>query len=161
MAPRRLDLGDLPAVLPRGGRVLVGACSGESVMLAEAVAHAGAALGPMTFTGVFVPGLNTRDYLANPLCRVETFFQTPQLKAAGDATQFLPLCYADILARLRTVEIDAALFMATPPDAEGFCGFGPIVDFLGELWPRIPVRVAHINHGCRGSPALVAFRSKN
>ena len=35
--------------------------------------------------------------------------------------------------------------MATPPDAQGYCGFGPVVDFLAELWPRIPVRVAHIN----------------
>jgi acyl-CoA hydrolase len=145
MAPRRLDLDDLAAVLSPGGRVLVGACSGESLVLAEAVSRAGAALGPMTFTGIFVPGLNTRAYLVNPLCRVETFFQTPQFKAAGAAVTFLPLCYSDILARLRTVKIDAALFMATPPDAEGFCSFGPIVDFLAELWPKIPVRVAHIN----------------
>ena len=143
MAPRRLDPSDLAGVLPRGGRVLVGACSGESLVLAEAVA--GAALGSMTFTGIFVPGLNTRTYLANSQCRVETFFQTPQLKAAGEASRFLPLCYADILARLRSVRIDAALFMATPPDGQGLCGFGPIVDFLAELWPRIPVRIAHIN----------------
>lgn len=145
MAPSRLDLDDLAAILPTGGRVLVGACSGESLVLAEAVAGAGDALGAMTFTGIFVPGLNVRTYLANPSCRVETFFQTPQLKAAGEASAFLPLCYADILSRLRTVQIDAALFMATPPDAEGICGFGPVVDFLAELWPKIPVRVAHIN----------------
>jgi hypothetical protein len=37
----------------------------------------------MTFTGVFVPGLNKRSYLANPKCRVETFFLTPELKAVG------------------------------------------------------------------------------
>jgi len=145
MAPRRLDPDDLAAVLPRGGRVLVGSCSAESLVLAEAVARAGAALGPMTFTGVFVPGLNTRAYLANSDCRVETLFRTPQLRAAGEASRFLPLCYADILKRPRTVEIDAALFMATPPDPQGFCGFGPVVDFLAELWPRIPVRIAQIN----------------
>jgi acyl-CoA hydrolase len=145
MAPRRLALDDLAAVLPRGGRVLVGACSGESLLLAEALARAGDALGPLTFTGIFVPGLNTRTYLANSQCRVEAFLQTPQLKAAGEASRFLPLCYADILARLRSVQIDAALFMATPPDGQGLCGFGPIVDFLAELWPRIPVRIAHIN----------------
>ncbi|WP_288048790.1 acetyl-CoA hydrolase/transferase C-terminal domain-containing protein [Acidiphilium sp.] len=145
MAPSRLDLDDLAGLLPQGGRVLVGACSGESLVLAEAIVRAGHALGAMTFTGIFVPGLNVRTYLANPSCRVETFFQTPQLKAAGEASSFLPLCYADILARLRTVRIDAALFMAAPPDAEGLCSFGPMVDFLAELWPRIPVRIAHIN----------------
>ena len=55
----------------------------------------------MTFTGIFVPGLNTCTYLANPECRVETFFLTPELKAAGSAVKFIPLCYADILARLQ------------------------------------------------------------
>ena len=120
MAPARIEPNDIAAVLPRGGRRLVLACSGESLLLADAVMRAGEALGAMTFTGIFVPGLNTRTYLANPPCSVETFFLTPELKAAGEAVTFLPLCYSDILARLRTVPIDAALFMATPPDARDF-----------------------------------------
>ncbi|HEY4925711.1 MAG TPA: acetyl-CoA hydrolase/transferase C-terminal domain-containing protein [Roseiarcus sp.] len=141
----RIEPDEIAAILPRGGRTLVLACSGESLLLADAVMRAGDALGAMTFTGIFVPGLNTRTYLANPSCRVETFFLTPELKGAGAAVTFLPLCYRDILTRLRTVAIDAALFMASPPDATGLCGFGPVVDFLAELWPRIPVRIAHLN----------------
>jgi acyl-CoA hydrolase len=35
--------------------------------------------------------------------------------------------------------------MCSPPDEQGRCSFGPAVDFLAEIWPRIPVRVAHIN----------------
>jgi acyl-CoA hydrolase len=119
--------------------------------------RAGRALGAMTFTGIFVPGLNTRTYLANSDCRVETFFLTPELKAAGNAVAFLPLGYGDILARLRAVPIDAALFMATPPDSDGLCGFGPVVDFLADLWPKIPVRIAHINPlmpNARGSTGI-------
>ncbi|MEH2477932.1 acyl-CoA hydrolase [Nitrobacteraceae bacterium AZCC 2146] len=145
MTPRRLDPAKLASALPPGGRTLVLACSGESLLLADAVMRAGDALGAMTFTGIFVPGLNTHTYLANPLCRVETFFVTPELKAARDAVTFLPLCYGDILARLQTVRIDAALFMATQPDSGGWCSFGPVVDFLAELWTRIPVRIAHLN----------------
>lgn len=145
MAPRRIDRADIASALPPGGRTLIGACSGESLLLAEAVMRAGEALGAMSFTGIFVPGLNKQTYLANPRCRVETFFLTPELKAAGDAVSFLPLCYGDILARLRKVPIDAALFMATPPDSQGICGFGPIVDFLADIWPKIPIRIAHIN----------------
>ncbi len=145
MAPRRLDPHEIASALPPGARTLVAGCSGESLLLADAVKRAGERLGAMTFTGIFVPGLNTRTYLANPACRVETFFLTPELKAAGSAVKFLPLCYADILVRLRSVPIDAALFMTTTPDADGNCGFGPVVDFLAELWPRIPVRIAHIN----------------
>jgi len=145
MPPRRLDPLDLAAVLPPGGRTLVAGCSGESLLLADAVMRAGEALGAMIFTGIFVPGLNVRTYLANSRCRVETFFMTPELKRSGDATTFLPLCYGDILERLRSVSIDAALFMASPANGDGLCSFGPIVDFLAELWPRIPVRIAHIN----------------
>jgi len=145
MAPLRLDIADLSSVLPPGGLTLVQGCSGESAPLAKAVAAAGAALGAMTFTGVFVPGLNKYTYLANPACRVRTFFMTPELKAAREAVEFLPFCYADILAHLRASKIDAALFMVAPPDQDGNCSFGPVVDFLAELWPQIPVRIAHIN----------------
>jgi acyl-CoA hydrolase len=165
LAPRRIDPADIVSALPPGGRTLIGACSGESLLFAEAVMRAGAALGAMTFTGIFVPGFNKQTYLANPHCRVETFFLTPELKAAGDAVSFLPLCYGDILARLRKVPIDAALFMATPPESRGICGFGPIVDFLADIWPKIPVRIAHINprlprvRGAAGIPfsELTAF----
>ena len=145
MPPRRLDLDDLASILPRDGRVIVSSCSGESLLLAEAVRRAGDALGAMTFTGVFAPGLNRTTWLANPSCRVETFFMTPELKTAGAAVRLLPFCYGDILQWLRATPIDAALFMASPPDRHGNCSFGPIVDFLAELWPRIPIRVAHIN----------------
>ena len=145
MAPIGFDPAALAAVLPPGGRTLIAGASGESPVLAEAVMAAGDALGAMIFTGIFVPGLNTRTYLANPQCRAETFFMTPELKAAGAPVEFLPLCYNDILDRLRTVRIDAALMMVTPPDAAGNCSFGPAVDFLAEVWARIPIRIAHIN----------------
>jgi acyl-CoA hydrolase len=145
LVPRRIVSADIASALPPGGRTLIGACSGESLRLAEAVMGASDALGGMTFTGIFVPGLNKHTYLANPHCRVETFFLTPELKAAGGAVTFLPLCYGDILARLRKIPIDATLFMATPPDSQGICGFGPIVDFLADVWPKIPIRIAHIN----------------
>ena len=112
------------------------------MLFAEAAMGAGEALGAMTFTGIFVPGLNKQTYLANPRCRVETFFLTPELKAAGDAVSFLPLCYGDILARLRKIQIDAALFMATPPDRQGICGFGPVVDFLA----MVNFRSKHCSH---------------
>ncbi len=145
MPPRRLDPGAIASVLPPDSRVLISGCSGESLILADAVARAGATLGATTFTGVFVPGLNVRTWLAGPKCRVETFFMTPELKAAGAAVKFLPFCYGDILDWLGGAPIDAALFMATPPDRDGVCGFGPVVDFLADLWPRIPIRIAHIN----------------
>ena len=143
--PIRIEPAQLATVLPPGGLTLVSSCSAESAVLADAVRAAGEALGAMTFCGIFVPGLNRQDWRANPACRILSFFQTPELKAAGDAVEFLPLCYDDVLAELRTRRPTAALFMVSPPDADGNCSFGTQVDFIADLWPDIPVRIAHIN----------------
>lgn len=145
MPPVRITADELATVLPPGGLTYVQGCSGHSDLLHEAVMKAGDAVGAMTFTGIFVPGLNRATWLANPDCRVSTVFMTPELKAAGEAVEFLPFGYADILDHLRSSRIDAALFMVSPPDENGLCSFGPVVDFLAELWPQIPVRIAHIN----------------
>ena len=163
--PVAFDPAALAEVLPPGGITFVQGCSGQSALLSEAVMRAGDALGAMTFTGIFVPGLNRATWLANPACRARSFFMTPELKQARSAVEFLPLCYADILQHLRATPIDAALFMVAPPDADGRCSFGPVVDFLAELWPCIPNRIAHINpqmprtHGHPGIPfsAITAF----
>src|SRR3546814_3623473 len=56
-----------------------------------AVMIAGDALGAMTFTGIFVGGLNRQTYFANAACRVETFFMTPELSKQDDSVLFLPL----------------------------------------------------------------------
>ena len=161
MAPRRLDPHDLASALPPGGRTLVAGCSGESLLLAEAVMRAGERLGAMTFTGIFVPGLNTRTYLANPDCRVETFFLTPELKAAGDAVE-VP---AALLRRHSRPTSDPSrstrrCSWRRRPTPDGICGFGPVVDFLADLWPKIPVRIAHINPRLpRVAGSVPAFRS--
>lgn len=152
MPPVRIDPADLASALPPGGLTIVSSCSAESNILGEAVEQAGAALGPMTFTGIFVPGLNKRSWLASPQARVRTYFMTPELKAAGKAVDFLPLCYADILASLRRAPPTAALLMVAPPDGQGLCSFGPAVDFAADLWPDIPVRIAHINPSMPRTP---------
>jgi acyl-CoA hydrolase len=164
--PRPIASEDLVSVLPKEGRVLVQGATGESLLLADAVMAAGDKLGGMTFTGAFIPGTNNHTYLANTQCRVETFFYTSALKAApAEQVRFIPLCYNDILARLQSVQIDAALFMCTPPDENGQCSFGPAVDFLADVWERIPLRIAHINpllprtRGHKGIPfsEIIAF----
>ena len=165
MTPRRIATDDLAAVLPPGGLTLVSACSADSVLLADAVAAAGDAVGAMTFAGIFVGGINRRTWLPNAQARMLTFFLTPELRAAGERVAFLPLCYQDILAELRRRRPAAALFMCAPPDADGYCSFGTEVSFIAELWRDIPARIAHINPhmprtaGDRGIPfaELTAF----
>lgn len=143
--PRRIDPGNLASVLPPGGLTLVSSCSAESTLLADAVEEAGDALGPMTFSGVFVPGLNRRTWRAGSSSRVLTFFMTPELRSEAGHVEFLPLCYQDILVELRRRSPAAALFMCSPPDADGRCSFGTEVSFIADLWRQAPVRVAHVN----------------
>jgi acyl-CoA hydrolase len=165
MAPKRFDRDTLGEVLPAGGLTLLSGCTAESAFLADALDAAGERLGAMTFSATVVPGLNQRAPMPNPDCRVLTFFMTPELRALGDAVEFLPLCYNDILAELRRRKPAAALFMCAPPDADGMCSLGVQLEFIAELWEEIPVRIAHINpamprtSGHRGIPfeALTAY----
>jgi acyl-CoA hydrolase len=129
---RRLDPARLGDFLPPGGLTYVQGCSGHSGVLAGAAMAAGAALGAMEFTGIFVPGLNHATWLANPDCRVRSFFMTPELREAGDAVRFLPYGYADVRAHLRQARINAALFAVVPPDAAGICSFGTVADAIGR-----------------------------
>lgn len=166
MRPERISSRDLASKLPAAGRVLVAGATGESQLLARAAMDGGDAMGALAFTGIFVSGINRNTYLPNPKCTIETYFLTPDLKMAPrNQVEFLPLCYADILARLRTVPLDAVMMMVAPPGADGLCSFGCAVDFVAELWERAPVRIAHINPhvpvtaGWPGIPfdALTAF----
>ena len=152
MVPRRIEPGELVDVLPPGGLTLVSACSAESTPLADAVEAAGDALGAMIFSGIFVGGVNRRTWLAGTETRVLTFFLTPELRAAGDRVEFLPLCYQDILAELRRRRPRAAMFMCSPPDNMGQCSFGTEVAFIAELWREIPTRIAHINPSMPRTP---------
>ena len=145
MAPRRIRVEQLAEALPAGGLTWLQACSGESPLIRDGLVAAGEALGAMTFTGIFVSGLNRLDYALTGTRRVKTFFMTPELSQAKGRVEFLPLCYRDILSVLHESRIDAALMSVSPPDRSGLCSFGSVVDFLVDLWPKIPSRIAHVN----------------
>ena len=145
MAPRPLRPGDLASALPAGGLTLVSSSPAESDLLAAEVAAAGAALGDMAFSGIFVPGLNKATWNAGPQSGVLSFFQTPELRREGARSRFLPLCYQDIARLYRREMPRAALLMCSPPDAQGNCSFGAETAWIAALWRDIPVRIAHIN----------------
>lgn len=150
--PRTLRPGQFAEALAPGGLALVSSSSAESDLLAAEVALAGPALGDMTFSGIFVPGLNKGTWDAGPDSHVLTFFQTPELKREAARSTFLPLCYQDILALYRRRAPRSALFMCSPPDAEGLCSFGAETAFIAALWREIPVRIAHINPSMPRTP---------
>lgn len=128
-------------LLPGNGTILVEGGAGASTTLPRLACD----LNDITYTGVVVPGINRVPWLGNPTARFDTYFMTPDLAASSDRVRFLPLSYSEIRQRLEAAPIAAAMFSVSPPDAKGICSFGPTVDFIADLWPRIPVRIAHIN----------------
>lgn len=152
MPPLMLRPGDLASALPADAKVILSSCSADSDLLAAEVAAAGWALGAIDCSGIFVPGLNRGTWDAGPHSRVTSFFLTPELRGQGDRLRFLPLCYEDILRFYRRDKPTAALFMCSPPDADGNCSFGTEVAFTAALWRDIPVRIAHINPAMPRTP---------
>ncbi|MFP1644691.1 acetyl-CoA hydrolase/transferase C-terminal domain-containing protein [Pontitalea aquivivens] len=145
MAPARIRPEQVFDHLPRSGTVWLHACSGDSSLIRAGLAGAGQDLSGLEFTGIFVPGLNPMAPLLAQGARFRTFFMMPEMLAAPAQVTFLPLPYRDIRRDLALNPPVAALFMVSPPDAEGNCSFGPVNDFLADIWDQIPVRIAHVN----------------
>lgn len=145
MAPKRIRPEQIADLIPPESRVWLHACSGESRATREGLLAGGRRLEGLTFTGIFVPGLNDLGPLAAEGARFETFFMTPELAKAGDQVEFLPLCYREIRLRFAANPPQAALVTLAPPDEAGLCSFGPVNDFLADIWEQVPLLIAHIN----------------
>jgi acyl-CoA hydrolase len=156
VAPVAISPDRLVDHLPARGLVWWHACSGDSHLLAQGIGQAGPLPG-LTFTGIFVPGLNRLAPLLDSGARVTTFFMLPELAKRPDQVTFLPLCYRDIRLFLAANTPQAALLMVSPPDEDGLCSLGPVHDFLADMWDRIPVLIAHVNPllpRTRGTPGI-------
>ena len=136
---------DFGALLPSDATIWISGCAGESMVLAAKVQNSASKIVSPTYTGIFIGGLNRVQWASSPDARLLTYFLTPEARALGDRCHFLPICYADIRDHLAKNPPQAALFMVAPPDEAGNCSFGTCVDFLADIWPMIPVRIAHIN----------------
>jgi acyl-CoA hydrolase len=143
VAPARISPSDLAAYLPETGLVWLGACSAESDLFIQGLA--GQSLPGLTFTGIVVPGLNRMGYVLETGARFTTFFMTPELAAAPSQVEFLPLCYRDIRAFLAANPPQTLLVMLSRPDENGICSFGPVTDFVADLWQGATRIIAHIN----------------
>jgi acyl-CoA hydrolase len=155
MSPERITPGDLDRVLPGEGLCWIGACSGESVCFQDGLA--GLMRPGLTFTSIFVPGLNRPSYLLETGARVTTFFMLPEF-AASERVEFLPLPYRGILRWLRQNPPDIVMVMVSPPDENGMCSLGPVTDFAADLWQGAKVLIGHVNpdmpatRGTKGIP---------
>lgn len=152
--PDRISPDQLGAHLPDSGLCWISACSSESDAFIEGLS--GLSLPGLTFTSIFVPGLNRPDYLLATGGRVTTFFMVPEL-AASDRVTFLPLPYREILAWLSANPPDCLMVMVSPPDANGICSLGATTDFAADLWQGAKTLIAHVNPempATQGTPGI-------
>ncbi|MCB1388234.1 MAG: hypothetical protein KDK12_03650 [Rhodobacteraceae bacterium] len=142
MTPPRIPPEALDRYLPRSGLCWLSACSAESGFFRAGLS--GLRRPDLTFTTILVPGLNRPDYLLATGARVATFFMVPELLRA-DRVDYLPLPYREILHWLGANPPRAVMAMVSPPDADGVCSFGPVTDFVADLWQQAEVVIGHIN----------------
>lgn len=147
--PRRIAPAEIGDFLPRGALCWISGCSAESRQFREGLS--GLSRGDLTFTSIWVGGLNDTTCLLQTGARITTFFMLPEF-LRNDRVEFLPLSYRGIRLWLADNPPQAALVMCSPPDATGRCSFGPVTDFIADIWERIPMLIGHIN------PALPATR---
>lgn len=142
MSPPRIPPEALDHYLPRSGLCWLSACSAESGLFRAGLAVLSRP--DLTFATILVPGLNRPDYLLTTGARVATFFMVPELEGSG-RVDYLPLPYREIRHWLAANPPRAVLAMVAPPDENGLCSFGPVTDFVADLWQRAEVVIGHVN----------------
>lgn len=130
-----LALQQIRSLLAPGMRVLLHAGPSESpVFLQQLQAEPELAQG-ITFTGLFVPGINAFDYTRlTPTTRMESLFAAPALRGGFEAGRLdlLPLHYSAYPAYLRHRPADLAI-LHLPPAADGRFSCGLAADIAENV----------------------------
>lgn len=131
-----------------GGRVFLTAGPSEPIALHEAWAQAPDLARGLTFCGLFIPGINGRDYSRlGPDTMMETPLASPDWRAglADQRVRVTPLHYSQAYARLLHLGAHAGVFMVSAPDSAGHVSFGPCADIGPAMLARTGFKLALIN----------------
>jgi len=154
---------DLRRRLPDGPiRLHIPGAAAEPLAFAEVLA-ADPALGRgITFTGVWIPGVNRTDW-SGLGDGAETTFAAPEWTDSRRAgrMQVRPLGYRQAWDWVATSPLDAAIVQVAPPDREGRCNLSLTADFTSAVLERpVPV-IGLINPALpviQGAPSLALSR---
>ncbi|MEM9054219.1 MAG: acetyl-CoA hydrolase/transferase C-terminal domain-containing protein [Pseudomonadota bacterium] len=134
----------LRADMPEKARLYVAGCSGEPLALVEGLRESLDLARGVTFTGIWIPGVNTTDWAGlHEEAQAETIFLSPALRPSFDAgrTHFLPLSYTQSVKHLSQTPLDGAVVMVSPPDQNGQVSLGVSADFSNEILDRTDIPV--------------------
>ena len=128
-----------------GGRVLLPGGAMEATALSAAFARRPELAAGLTFTGLWVPGVNRFDWAAlHPDSRAELCIPSADWQASlGDGrTRLFPLHYSTFAARLQAVRPEVQVLHLSRPGPDGLCTLG----FSGDLPADIgAIRIALVN----------------
>jgi len=132
-----------------GGRLFVPGGPGEPLgLLAAYRAYPDLAAG-LTFVGAHVPGINRTDWAAlHETARAEGTFLSGDWRPSFEAGRFAlrPMTWFQAYGWLASTPLDAAVFVVSPPDAEGTVSLGVASDLAPGVIHREGVfRVAVVN----------------
>lgn len=142
---------DAIALLPRTGRIAIGANAGEPRTLVAALADDVARFDGLEIVQVLSFGtarLVTPE--ARGHVRVNALFIGP---AVRDAVQegladYTPVFLSEIPGLFKpggALPLDAALVQVSPPDAHGYCSMGVTVDVMRAAIDHAPIVIAEVN----------------
>ncbi len=141
---KSVALQDIVALLRPGMRVLLHAGPAECLALRAALQADPDRARDVTFTGLFLPGVNSFDYGAlTPTTRVEAPFVPPASHSSFESRRldFLPFHYSDFIAHLARYPADLAILHLPPAQRGRFsCGIGAdIADGVMRFARRVAV----------------------
>ncbi len=157
---------DVPGLLRPGMRVYVQGVTGEPLTLVEALKARPAASDGVTYSGVFLPGVNTTDYAGLAAgARSTLHFGTSESQSSMDAgkARFVPTYYSRYFRDLESGPApDLALVQVSEPNDAGRCSLGVAPDFLPALLSHDGLTlVAEVNAQmpwCPDSPTIALDR---
>ena len=160
--PARLTTDEAVAAIAahaRGGRVFLSAGPAEPLALHEAWRRAPDTAADLTFAGLFIPGVNRRDYTElHPTTRMELFMLSPDWRGgfiAGRAP-LRTMHYSQACAALVREGAPVGVFHVGLPDGAGQCSFGVVADAPPLMLDRVGWRIALLN---RAMPVLAGAPS--
>jgi acyl-CoA hydrolase len=150
MAERFISARDAALIGASAHRILLGGCTADPAVVIDAVRAEPALWSARILTGLFIPGVNDRDYAAvGEGTIVETIFSTAGLRH-GSRVAHLPMHYTGFGGRLsRPGVVDLVYLTVPPPRSDGTIGFGLTCDVvpgavaagarvIGIVNPRMP-----------------------
>lgn len=131
-----------------GGRLFIPGGPGEPLGLLEAYRRSPDLAAATTFVGAHVPGINRTDWAGlHETARAEGTFVSGDWRRSFEAGRFAlrPMTWFQAFGWLATTPLDAAVFMVSPPNAEGEVSLGVGSDLAPGVARREVFKVAIVN----------------